>query len=75
EDGTSVLMVTHDPGHAFFCADTVIMMGQGTVMGIGSPKDVVTEENLKLMYGHDVCVRSVQLPNGESTQVCVPMLV
>ena len=74
-DGTSVLMVTHDPGHAFFCADKVIMMEQGKVLGIGTPEEIITEENLKRIYGHDVCVSTVELPSGQTTRVCVPMLV
>lgn len=74
-DGMSVLMITHDPGHAFFCADKVVMMEKGSVLGIGSPADIITEPNLKRIYGHDVCVSEVTLPSGEKTRVCVPMLV
>jgi iron complex transport system ATP-binding protein len=75
ENGTSVLMVTHDPGHAFFCADVVYMMGQGTLMQTGAPASVVTELNLQKMYGHDVHVAQVDMPDGTQTRVCVPMLV
>lgn len=74
-DGMSVLMITHDPGHAFFCADKVIMMEKGSVLGIGAPADIITEPNLKRIYGHDVCVREIELPDGSTTRVCVPMLV
>ena len=74
-DGMSVLMITHDPGHAFFCADKVVMMEKGSVLGIGAPADIITEPNLKRIYGHDVCVSEVTLPSGEKTRVCVPMLV
>lgn len=74
-DGMSVLMITHDPGHAFFCADKVIMMEQGSVLGIGKPADIITQPNLKRIYGHDVCVSEVVLPSGKTTRVCVPMLV
>ncbi len=74
-DGMSVLMITHDPGHAFFCADKVVMMEEGSVLGIGTPADIITEPNLKRIYGHDVCVSEVVLPNGTTTRVCVPMLV
>ena len=75
QSGMSVLMVTHDPGHAFFCADKVIMMERGSVLGIGTPEEIITEPNLKRIYGHDVCVSEVQLPSGASARVCVPMLV
>ncbi|MGN0072317.1 MAG: ABC transporter ATP-binding protein [Coriobacteriales bacterium] len=75
QGGMSVLMVTHDPGHAFFCADKVVMMEKGSVLGIGTPEEIITEPNLKRIYGHDVCVGTVQLPGGGSQRVCVPMLV
>ncbi len=76
EDGkTSVLMITHDPGQAFFCADKVIMMESGRVMATGSANEIVTEENLERMYGNKVHVAEVAMPNGSATRVCVPMLV
>ena len=75
DDGMAVLMVTHDPGHAFFCADKVIMMEQGLVLGTGSAEEIITEPNLKRIYGHDVCVSEVELPSGGTTRVCVPLLV
>ena len=75
DDGMAVLMVTHDPGHAFFCADTVIMMEAGTILGTGTAEEIITEPNLKRIYGHDVCVSEVTLPTGETTRVCVPLLV
>lgn len=75
ENGTSVLMVTHDPSHAFFCADEVVMMEKGSIMETGTPFEAVTQDNLKRMYGHDVYLADVTLPDGERTRVCVPMLV
>ncbi len=75
EDGTGVLMVTHDPSHAFFCADSVVMMGQGDVMAAGTPREVITQDNLLAMYGQKICVADVPMPDGEAARVCVPMMV
>ncbi len=74
EDGTSVLMVTHDPAHALFCADTVVMMAKGGVMATGTPRQTITEENLFALYGHRVCVADVVLPDGTLARTCVPLM-
>ena len=69
--GTSVLMVTHDPHHAFYCANRVIVMGEGTVIGNGDPHEVLTKECLQAIYNTDVDVVKVALENGSQTTVCV----
>lgn len=74
EDGTSVLMVTHDPSHALFCADTVVMMARGGVMAAGTPRETITEENLFALYGQRVCVADVALPDGTCARTCVPLM-
>ena len=75
ENGTSVLMITHDPGQAFFCADKVILMEEGRVIDTGSPQDLINEQSLERLYGNKVCVADVALPTGETTKVCVPLLL
>ncbi len=75
ENGTSVLMITHDPGQAFFCADKVILMEEGRVIDSGSPQDLINETSLERLYGNKVCVADVALPTGETTKVCVPLLL
>lgn len=75
ENGTSVLMITHDPGHAFFCADKVVLMEKGQVIATGAPTDMINERSLERLYGNRVCVADVALPTGDSTKVCVPLLL
>ena len=72
--GMSVLMVTHDPGHALSCADRVIMMEAGRVIGDGTPEQVITTENLRRIYGTESYVVDVALADGEMARVCVPMI-
>ena len=70
--GTSVLMVTHDPLHAFICASRVIVMQKGKITGTGLPKDVMTKECLESVYATDVDVIEVTRENDTKIMVCVP---
>lgn len=72
--GMSVLMVTHDPDHALFCADRVIMMEDGDIIGDGTPAEIITTENLRRIYDTESYVTDVQLESGETVRVCVPVI-
>ena len=71
--GMAVLMVTHDPAHAVFCADRVVTMRNGRVLTSGTTDDVITEDNMKDMYNMDVKVRNVDLGAGVMHRVCIPV--
>lgn len=54
--GISVLVATHSPDQAFYLADKglavqVAMMFGGTISAVGSPGQVLTEENIRSTYG------------------------
>lgn len=70
--GTSVLMVTHDPDHALFCATKVIAMQEGRILSQGDPLEVMTTERLRKIYGTKVRMADAILDNGETTKVCIP---
>ena len=71
--GIAVIMSTHDPDHAFLCADRVAMLHQGRLVQMGSPDEVITHESLGRIYG--VAVDVVRLERGgRQVQVCVPSL-
>ena len=72
--GMSVLMVTHDPDHALFCSDRVIMMEDGCIIGDGAPSDIITTENLRRIYGTESYVTDVSVESGETVRVCVPVI-
>jgi iron complex transport system ATP-binding protein len=57
--GHGVLFSTHNPDHAFICADRALLLHQGRVLAHGAPQDIVTPENLKTLYGVEVCVSGV----------------
>ncbi|WP_417757120.1 ABC transporter ATP-binding protein [Senegalimassilia anaerobia] len=72
--GKAVVMVTHDPDHALFCADRVIVMDAGRVLAQGTPAECITTEMLARIYGTDARVVDVELDGGLRERVCVPVL-
>lgn len=72
-EGMGVLMVTHDPDHALFCADKVVVMQKGTVTKVGGPREVITNETLNAIYGTKVHVMDVEIEPGRWERVCIPL--
>ena len=73
-NGTSVVMVTHDPDHALFCADEVIVMHEGKVIATGSSDAVMTDECLRTIYGTRARIMGVELEEGNTVKVCIPLM-
>ncbi|KUO78289.1 MAG: iron ABC transporter ATP-binding protein [Desulfosporosinus sp. BRH_c37] len=71
--GISILMVTHDPGHALFCADKVVTLKKGKLIKIGNPQDVISEESMKDMYDMDVKIARTKLADERIICVCIPV--
>lgn len=74
DSGTSVLMVTHDPDHALYCASRVIAMQKGAVIGDGTPEEVMTSECLRTIYDTDAQILDVEIRPGVMQRVCVSSL-
>lgn len=70
--GATVLMVTHDPGHAVYCADTVIVMKDGGVACTGTPDEIVTKARMESIYRTPIHVSDVDV-NGKPRRVCIPL--
>ncbi len=51
EKGILIIMISHDINIAAKYADQVILMYQGKVFDVGTPNEVITEDNLKTVYG------------------------
>ncbi len=50
DDGMSLLLSTHDPDHALYLADSVVLMGKGTVR-TGTAEALLTAGELSWLYG------------------------
>ncbi len=72
-EGIGVLLSTHDPDHAFLCADRVAMLHQGRLMACGPVREVMTAEKLQQIYGVAVTVAAVPLADGSTRSVCLPL--
>lgn len=72
-EGIGVLLSTHDPDHAFLCADRVAMLHQGRLIACGTVTEVMTAEKLQQIYGVAVTVTAVQLGDGSTRNVCLPL--
>ena len=71
EAGLAVLFTTHQPDHAFLCADRVLLLHGGQLTASGPPAEVLTTERLSAAYGIEVRV----LPMPEiGRPVCAPEL-
>jgi iron complex transport system ATP-binding protein len=70
--GIAVMLSTHDPDHAFLCADRVALLHEGRLARLGPPEQVITRESLREVYGVEVTVTEVIRADGRMARVCVP---
>ena len=68
--GLSVVMSSHFPDHAFISANKVAIMKGKNFIGIGSPDEVITEENMESVYGI-----KVKVMNMGDRKACVPLRI
>lgn len=68
QKGFSIILTTHFPDHAFHLSSTVAMMNEGTFVAQGNADEIITEKNLKKIYGIDV-----QVVHVNSSKVCLPV--
>jgi iron complex transport system ATP-binding protein len=54
--GVGVLVVLHDVGLAAWACDRIAMMNDGTVMQMGTPREVLTPERLREVFEVDAAV-------------------
>ena len=72
QSGLAVIMASHFPDHAFLLSSEVAILNRGRFVRRGAPERVITEENMRNVYG--VKVKVVNLSNGMDRKVCVPFL-
>ncbi|MDA7947858.1 MAG: ABC transporter ATP-binding protein [Hyphomicrobiaceae bacterium] len=66
--GLSIVLSTHNPDHAFACANKVAILSDGRIAAHGSPAKVITPKRLRSIYGVDVSIE--KLRDGQT--VCAP---
>lgn len=71
--GMGIIMTTHFPNHAFLSGDRVALMKGGRIIREGGPDTVITESNMKSVYGIDVRLTEIK-GRGYSIKSCVPIL-
>ena len=67
QEGYTILLSTHDPQHALWYADRALALQDGRVLALGAPRQVVTSELLKQLYG-----RKIDLMDTAQGPVLVP---
>lgn len=58
-DGYLVIQTTHDPERAYLFSDRMIALKNGRVFAQGTPAEVLTEENIRQLYGVDTRLTSI----------------
>ncbi len=49
--GRALMFASHDPDHAFACADRALVLHQGAVAALGAPQETLTPALLQSVYG------------------------
>ena len=70
-DGYTFIMSTHFPEHAFWIADHVVMLQNGSVLADGKPNDVMSEEAIYQLYNTAVSIFTFK----GTVVTCVPRSV
>ena len=71
--GYCVVMSTHSPEHPASIGSKVLLMKDGQVAGFGTPKEVITPENLEAVYGIEMDVVTVPDRYGVQRSICFPV--
>ncbi len=66
--GIAVLFSSHDPDHAFLCAQRALLLAEGRALEVGAPRDVIRPDTLERLYGVSVRV----LAAGDGLHTCLP---
>ena len=72
-EGMGVLMVTHNPDHAVYCADRIVAMEEGKILAMGQAERVIREQVMNHIYHMPIKVRRVPLEEGSTATVCIPV--
>lgn len=69
-NGLSVIMSSHFPDHAFISANKVAIIKGTEFIDIGTPEEVITEENMEKAYGI-----KVKIVDMDYRTACIPLKI
>jgi iron complex transport system ATP-binding protein len=69
-----IIMTSHYPDHALLFSNRAAIMHNASFAEVGGTEEVITEENLRVAYGLDIKVVSLNDPNNRSLKVCIPVV-
>jgi iron complex transport system ATP-binding protein len=72
KQGYAVIMTTHSPDQVLLCGDQVMIFHSGSLLKLGTPKDIMTPQLIKEIYDVEVTVSS-KVKDG-FTSLCKPVL-
>jgi len=72
-EGMGVLMVTHNPDHAIYCADRIIAMKGGRILTVGETHEVINEAVMRSIYNMTIKVRDVSIDSHTRATICIPV--
>jgi iron complex transport system ATP-binding protein len=56
EKGLTIVMASHDMNIAAEFCDRLILLQKGTIFKIGTPSEIITQENIERVYGCDILI-------------------
>ena len=68
-EGYTVIQTTHHPEQSYMYSDRILAIQKGRVLTEGTPKEVLTEETIRALYGVDVQIVSLY---HDSARICIP---
>jgi iron complex transport system ATP-binding protein len=68
-EGYTVIQTTHHPEQSYMFSDRILAIQKGRVLVEGKPKEVLTQDTLRSLYGVDVDVVSLY---EDKARICVP---
>ncbi len=68
-EGYTVIQTTHNPEQSFMFSDRILALRDGRVLTEGRPRDVLTSDTMRRLYGVEVEVSSLF---DDRARVCTP---
>lgn len=72
QTGFAIVMVTHNPDHAFMTGAKVALFKRGKPMVFGDANEVITRQNIQEAYGVNVKLVEFTHDNKEIMRMCAP---